>query len=160
MKNKIFNELEKTNMKLGKAIHNMNNHQRVLFGDNSYTYAVGIEKAINLYKNGEYEAVEEILAIINNGIDIINTEIIIAGSHKVDSMTTYPRSNIPLTKFILKHNYRVSDSFNDVSLNSINDNLPVRLSNKALSKVIRECFPDVKARKCTNDTKYNMEMII
>lgn len=81
-------------------------------------------------------------------------------AEEIDKNTKDTQSNIPLTKQYLQANYQVCDSFNDVSLNSINDNLPVRLSSKRLSKVIRECFPDVKARKCTNDIKYNMEMII
>lgn len=85
---------------------------------------------------------------------------IIADFDEIDKVTKNTVSNIPLTKEYLKANYRVSNTFNGVSLNSINDNLPHKLSSKRLSKLIHECFPNVKARKCTNDIKYNMEMIL
>lgn len=83
----------------------------------------------------------------------------IADYIEVDKATENAVSNIPLTREYLQTNYKVTNTFNDVSLNSINDNLPFKLSSKRLNKLIHECFPNVKARKCTNDIKYNMEMI-
>lgn len=81
-------------------------------------------------------------------------------AEEIDKNTKNTQSNIPVTREYLQANYRITNTFNGVSLNSINDNLPVRLSNKALSKLVLEVFPDVQERKCTNDIKYNMEMII
>lgn len=81
-------------------------------------------------------------------------------AEEIDKNTKDTQSNIPLTKQYLQANYRVTNTFNDVSLNTINDNLPVRLSYNALSKLVKEVFPEVRSRKCSNDIKYNMEMII
>lgn len=79
---------------------------------------------------------------------------------KVDESTVNTVSNIPVTREYLQANYKVSNTFNGVSLNSINDNLPHRLSQDTLNKLVVETFPDVKTRQCTNDIKYNMELII
>lgn len=84
----------------------------------------------------------------------------IADYTEIDKNTIDAPSNIPITKEYLKNNYKVSNTFNGVSLNSINDNLPHRLSQHTLNKLVVETFPDVKTRQCTNDIKYNMEMII
>lgn len=81
-------------------------------------------------------------------------------AEEIDKNTEDTQSNIPVTKQYLQANYQVTNTFNDVSLNTINDNLPVKLSNHALSKLVQEVFPEVKSRKCANDIKYNMEMII
>lgn len=81
-------------------------------------------------------------------------------AEEIDKNTKDTPSNIPLTKEYLKANYKVSNSFKGVSLNSIYDNLPVRLSSKRLSKLVKEVFPNVHERKCKNDIKYNMELII
>lgn len=78
---------------------------------------------------------------------------------EIDKNTKDTPSNIPLTREYLQANYRVSNSFNGVSLNSINDNLPHKLSQHTLNKLVVETFPDVKTRQCTNDIKYNMELI-
>lgn len=157
MKIKTFNELKRTLTRLNKSIDNMDNHQRRLYGSNSYDYSIGMSKALSLFEDGEYEAAQEILAILNIGIDILNMDIVPRGSQRIDSMTTKAMSNKPLTREILQANYRVSNTFNGVSLNTINDNLPVRLSDHALSKLIRQVFPEVQERKCTNDIKYNLE---
>ena len=65
-----------------------------------------------------------------------------------------------IIKQYLQANYRVTNTFKDITLNTINDNLPVRLSDHALRKLVKEIFPEVQERKCTNDIKYNMEMIL
>lgn len=160
MKIKTFNELKRTLTRLNKSIDNMDNHQRRLYGSNSYDYTIGMSKALSLFQDGEYEAAQEILAILNIGIDILNMDIVPRGSQRIDSMTTKAMSNKPLTREILMTNYRVTDIFKDVTLNSINEDLPFKLSSNALSKIIREVFPDVQERKCTNDIKYNMEVIL
>ena len=78
----------------------------------------------------------------------------------VDESTVNTVSNIPVTREYLQANYRVTDTYNGVSLNSINDNLPHKLSQHTLNKLVVETFPDVQSRQCTNDIKYNLEMII
>ena len=83
----------------------------------------------------------------------------IADFTEIDKSTVNAVSDKPLARKFLQANYKVSNTFKGISLNSINDKLPVRLSNKRLSKLIHECFPNVKARKCTNDIKYNMELV-
>lgn len=84
----------------------------------------------------------------------------IADYTEIDKNTIDAPSNIPVTREYLQANYRVSNTFNDVSLNSINDNLPHKLSQHNLNKLVVETFPDVQSRQCTNDIKYNLEMII
>lgn len=83
----------------------------------------------------------------------------VADCVEMEKSTVNAESNKPLTREILMAKYRVTDTFKDVTLNTINEDLPFRLSSNALSKIIREVFPDVQERKCTNDIKYNMEMI-
>ena len=78
-------------------------------------------------------------------------------AEEIDKNTKDTVSNIPLTREYLQANYHVTNTFKDVSLNTINDNLPVRLSDHALSKLVEEVFPEVQIRKCTNDIKYNLE---
>lgn len=161
MKTKTLFELRKTNDRITNLNENMRDkNERSKFGGNLYDYALAIQGAIRLWKNGDYETVNTIIELVNTGFDILHTDIVPRGSHKIDSMTKNTQSNKPLTREILRSKYQVSDSFNGVSLNSINDNLPVRLSDHALSKLIREVFPDVQERKCTNDIKYNMEVIL
>ena len=77
----------------------------------------------------------------------------------VDESTVNAESNIPVTREYLQANYKVSNKFNGVSLNSINDNLPHKLSQHTLNKLVVETFPDVQSRQCTNDIKYNMELV-
>ena len=84
----------------------------------------------------------------------------VADCVEMDKSTVNAESNKPLTREILMANYRVTDTFKDVTLNSINEDLPFKLSSNTLSKIIREVFPDVQERKCTNDIKYNMEVIL
>lgn len=158
MKTKTLFELRKTNDRITNLNENMRDkNERSKFGGNLYDYALAIQGAIRLWKNGDYETVNTIIELVNTGFDILHTDIVPRGSHKIDSMTKNTQSNKPLTREILQANYRVSNTFNGVSLNTINDNLPVRLSDHALSKLIRQVFPDVQERKCTNDIKYNLE---
>ena len=81
-------------------------------------------------------------------------------AEEIDKNTKDTVSNIPLTREYLQANYRVCDSFNTVTLNSINADLPVRLSDHALNKLINECFPEVESRRITGYIKYNLEMIL
>ena len=81
-------------------------------------------------------------------------------AEEIDKNTKDTVSNIPLTRAYLQANYRVCDSFNTVTLNNINADLPVRLSSNALNKLINECFPEVESRRITGDIKYNLEMIL
>ena len=81
-------------------------------------------------------------------------------AEEIDKNTKDTVSNIPLTRAYLQANYRVCDSFNTVTLNSINADLPVRLSSNALNKLINECFPEVESRRITGDIKYNLGMIL
>ena len=84
----------------------------------------------------------------------------IADYTEIDKNTIDAPSNIPVTREYLQTNYKVSNTFNGVSLNSINDNLPHKLSQHTLNKLVVETFPDVQSRRCTNDIKYTMELII
>ena len=161
MKTKTLFELRKTNDRITNLNENMRDkNERSKFGGNLYDYALAIQGAIRLWKNGDYETVNTIIELVNTGFDILHTDIVPRGSHKIDSMTTKAESNKPLTREILMANYRVTDTFKDVTLNSINEDLPFKLSSNTLSKIIREVFPDVQERKCTNDIKYNMEVIL
>ena len=161
MKTKTLFELRKTNDRITNLNENMRDkNERSKFGGNLYDYALAIQGAIRLWKNGDYETVNTIIELVNTGFDILHTDIVPRGSHKIDSMTKNTESNKPLTKEYLQANYRVTNTFKDITLNNINDNLPVKLSSKALSKLVREVFPDVQERKCTNDIKYNMEVIL
>lgn len=155
MKTKTLFELIKTNDRITNLNENMRNRSK--FGGNLYDYALAIQGAIRLWKNGDYETVNTIIELVNTGFDILHADIVPRGSQRIDSMTKNTESNKPLTREILRSNYRVSNSFNGVSLNTINDNLPVKLSNRALSKLVREVFPNVQERKCTNDIKYNLD---
>ena len=161
MKTKTLFELRKTNDRLTNLNKNMRDkNERSNFGGNLYDFALAIKGAIPLWENGDYETVNTIIELVNTGFNILYTDIVPRGSHKIDSMTKDTVSNIPLAREYLQANYRVCDSFNTVTLNSINADLPVRLSSRALSKLVKEVFKNVKARKCTNDIKYNMELII
>lgn len=157
MKRKTLFELRKTNDKITKLNENMPDRNRF---KNLYAYALAIQGAISLWKTGDYETVNTIIELVNTGFDILRADIVPYGSQRIDSMTKDTQSNIPLTKQYLQSNYRVTNTFKDVSLNTINDNLPSRLSDHALSKLVKEVFPEVQERKCTNDIKYNMEMIL
>lgn len=118
-------------------------------------------------ENGDWDKVIETKDLLRSTNNLLmrakklrKKQLFNADFHNVDESTEKAVSNKPLTREFLMANYRVSDSFNTVTLNSINDNLPVRLSQDALSKLVREVFPTVQERKCSNDIKYNMEMII
>ena len=161
MKTKTLFELRKTNDRLTNLNENMRDkNERSKFGGNLYDYTLAIQGAIPLWENGDYETVNTIIELVNTGFNILHTDIVPRGSHKIDSMTKNTQSNKPLAREYLQANYRVCDSFNTVTLNSINADLPVRLSSNALSKIIREVFPDVKERKSKMDIKYNMEVIL
>ena len=158
MKTKTLFELRKTNDHITNLNENMRDkNERSKFGGNLYDYALAIQGAIRLWKNGDYETVNTIIELVNTGFDILHTDIVPRGSHKIDSMTKNTQSNKPLTREILRSNYRVTNTFKDITLNTINDNLPVRLSDHALNKLINECFPNVKSRRITGDIKYNLE---
>lgn len=158
MKTKTLFELRKTNDRITNLNENMRDkNERSKFGGNLYDYALAIQGAIPLWKNGDYETVNTIIELVNTGFDILHTDIVPRGSHKIDSMTKNTESNKPLTREILRSNYRVTNTFKDITLNTINDNLPVRLSDHALNKLINECFPNVKSRRITGDIKYNLE---
>lgn len=158
MKTKTLFELRKTNDRITNLNENMRDkNERSKFGGNLYDYALAIQGGIRLWKNGDYETVNTIIELVNTGFDILHTDIVPRGSHKIDSMTKNTQSNKPLTREILRSNYRVTNTFKDITLNTINDNLPVRLSNHALNKLINECFPNVKSRRITGDIKYNLE---
>ena len=155
MKRITLFELRKTIDKITKLYENMPDRSR--FGEKLNAYALAIQGAISLWKTGDYETVNTIIELVNTGFDILRADIVPYGSHRIDSMTKNPVSNKPLTREILRSKYKVSDSFKDITLNTINDNLPVRLSDHALSKLVEEVFPEVQIRKCTNDIKYNLE---
>ena len=158
MKTKTLFELRKTTNRITNLNENMRDkNERSKFGGNLYDYALAIQGAIRLWKNGDYETVNTIIELLNTGFDILHTDIVPRGSHKIDSMTVNAESNKPVTREYLQANYRVTNTYNGVSLNTINDSLPVRLSDNALSKLVREIFPEVQERKCTNDIKYNLE---
>ena len=160
MKTKTLFELRKTNDRITNLNENMRDkNERSKFGGNLYDYALAIQGAIRLWKNGDYETVNTIIELVNTGFDILHTDIVPRGSHKIDSMTKNTQSNKPLTREILRSNYRVTNTFKDITLNTINDNLPVRLSDHALNKLINECFPNVKSRRITGDIKSNIEWI-
>ena len=161
METKTLFELRKTNDRLTNLNKNMRNkNERSKFGGNLYDFALAIKGAIPLWENGDYETVNTIIELVNTGVNILHTDIVPRGSHKIDSMTKDTVSNIPLAREYLQANYRVCDTFKEVTLNSINDNLPVRLSDHALNKLINECFPEVESRRITGDIKYNLEMIL
>lgn len=127
-----------------------------------------LKEDIKIYQqNGNWDSVVKCKDLLTRTNKVlmrakkVRKEYLFTGTFQnVDESTVNTVSNIPVTREYLQANYRVTNTFNTVSLNSINDTLPIRLSNKALSKLIVEVFPDVQERKCTNDIKYNMEMII
>lgn len=82
---------------------------------------------------------------------------IIADCKIVDESTMDAVSNKPVTRDFIKSNYIVTDSFSNISLNSINEVLPCKLSSKSLHKIIVETFPDVEYRRVTSDVKYNLK---
>lgn len=78
-------------------------------------------------------------------------------AEEIDKNTKDTVSNTPVTKAYLQANYRVTNTFKDITLNKINEDLPVRLSSRALSKLVKEVFPTVESRRITGDIKYNLE---
>lgn len=158
MKKHTLYELRKANERSIRINENMTDkNDRKKYEENLYTYVHTITRALTLWESGDYNTVATILELVNIGLDILQMEIVPRGAHRIDSMTEKPQSNKPLTREILRSKYQVTDSFKDVSLNTINDNLPSRLSQDALSKLVKEVFPEVQERKCTNDIKYNLE---
>lgn len=154
---KQYKEATETINKLNTAIKN--NEETIVKINQALKKAKAnhdIESLIKLEKN------KRRLKQINHNLKESRKTLrfMIADYIEVDKNTIDAPSNIPVTREYLKNNYKVSNTFNGVSLNSINDNLPVRLSQDTLNKLVVETFPDVKARQCTNDIKYNMEMII
>lgn len=153
---KQYQRANETIAKLNDAIKNnektiVKTNQAIKIAKDNYDYesVIKLEKNKRRLKQNRHEMKESRKTL----------RFMIADYTEIDKNTIDAPSNIPITKEYLKNNYKVSNSFNGVSLNSINDNLPVRLSNKALSKLVREVFPDVQERKCTNDIKYNMEIL-
>lgn len=159
MKNKTLNNLRKTVPRLSKTINSFEYDETRQYGSSVYEYSLGLSKALDLWYDEDYHTVNTILELVNTGIDILKMPIIKKGSQRIDSMTINAESNKPLTREILRSKYQVSDSFKGITLNSINDELPVRLSSRALSKLVKKVFPDVQERKCTNNVKYNLELI-
>lgn len=118
-------------------------------------------------ENGDWDKVVEAKDLLRSTNNLLmrakklrKKQLFNADFHNVDEFTEKAVSLKPLTREILMANYRICDSFNTVTLNSINEDLPVRLSNKALSKLVKEVFPTVESRRITGDIKYNLEMII
>lgn len=159
MKNKTLNNLRKTIPRLSKTINSFEYDETIKYGSTVYEYSLGLSKALDLWYDEDYHTVNTILELVNTGIDILKIPIIKKGSQRIDSQTKNQVSLKPLTREILRSKYQVSDSFKDITLNSINDELPVRLSQDALSKLVKKVFPDVQERKCTNDIKYNLDRL-
>lgn len=154
---KQYKEATETINKLNSAIKNnektiVKTNQAIQKAKDNYDYesVIKLEKNKRRLKQNRHE-MKEIRKTLR---------FMIADYTEIDKNTIDAPSNIPITREYLQSNYRVSNSFNGVSLNSINDNLPVRLSSKRLSKLVKEVFPNVHERKCKNDIKYNMELII
>ena len=143
--------------KLNKAIKNNENdiveitkNIRKAKNNNNYITVIELEKIRTKMKSNTKKLRESKKELM----------FIIADYDEVDKATENTVSHIPVNREYLQANYRVSNTFNGVSLNSINDNLPYRLSQDTLNKLVVETFPDVKVRQCTNDIKYNMELVI
>lgn len=133
-----------------ERISEINQYLKIAKANNDAELFVNLKKIKRDYKNMNRRLRQSKKSLMKNMANY---------AEEIDKNTKDTQSNIPLTKQYLQANYRVTNTFNDVSLNTINDNLPVRLSYNALSKLVKEVFPEVQSRKCTNDIKYNMEMI-
>ena len=120
-------------------------------------YSVEVYQAINSLEENKRQLKADIRKMKESKKRLL---FLIADYDEIDKNTKDTVSNIPLTREYLQANYRVCDTFKEVTLNSINDNLPVRLSDHALNKLINECFPEVESRRITGDIKYNLEMIL
>lgn len=153
---KQYQRANETIAKLNDAIKNnektiVKTNQAIQKAKDNYDYesVIKLEKNKRRLKQNRHEMKESRKTL----------RFMIANYTEIDKNTIDAPSNIPITKEYLKNNYKVSNTFNGVSLNSINDNLPHKLSQHTLNKLVVETFPDVKSRQCTNDIKYNMEMI-
>ena len=144
-----------------ELIHNL--HSAVERISNSINqFGIGVELIKRGRRDEGLELIEYSRATYNDiklYIDIVGAPIVPAGSQRVDSMTKDTVSAVPVTRDFLKENYEVTGAFGTVSLNSINEALPSRLSSKALNKCIVECFPEVKSRKLQGDIKYSLKSL-
>lgn len=147
----LIDEINRVISSNEKKIMEINKNIQLAEVNNDFHYVTNLEDIKRKYKanNRQLRQCKK---------ELMQTMTIYA--EEIDKNTVNAESNKPLTREKLMAKYRVTDTFKDVTLNSINEDLPFKLSSKALNKVILEVFPEVKSRRITGDIKYNLELII
>lgn len=147
----IIDELNRIISSNEESIMEINKYIQLAEANNDFHYVTNLEDIKRQYKANNRQLRQSKKALMQKMTNY---------AEEIDKNTKDTVSNIPLTRAYLQANYRVTNTFKDITLNTINDNLPVRLSDHALSKLVQDVFPEVQERKCIHDIKYNLELII